>query len=524
MNKKYYITTPIYYPSGNPHIGHCYTTLFCDVISRYKRKKGFEVTFLTGTDEHGQKIEENARKNAIDPLSYVDAIVENFKQLWSTLDISYDRFVRTTDGYHKQTVQEIFKKLYEDGYIYKGKYSGKYCTPCETFMTDNQLVEGKCPECGREVEMTEETAYFFRLSDFSGRIGDLLTNTDFLQPQTRVNEMMNNFIKPGLEDLCVSRTSFKWGIPVTFDDDHVVYVWIDALSNYISALGYENDTYSDFEKFWPADLHVMAKEIVRFHAIIWPAILMALDLELPEKIYGHGWITFGGDKMSKSKGNVVDPILLSNRYGKDVIRYCLLREMGYGVDSSYTNENMLRRQNQDLSNGLGNLLSRTISMVHKYFGGQLPVDQKGNQDDIDLINKVKALPGEVENKLDELLLADAIDEIFEVIGYANKYIDITTPWIIAKDESQKARLSTILYNLLETIRIASSLLDIFIPESIKKVCVQLNIDLNLIEWETSKEFGLLPKDIQVVRGDIIFPRFDIEAELKYLEELSSKSS
>lgn len=521
MEKKpFYITTPIYYPSGNPHIGHCYTTVACDSIARYRRMQGYDVMFLTGTDEHGLKIEQKAAEKGVTPKEYVDEIVKTFKKLWSYMNISYDRYIRTTDDYHIETVQKIFKALYDKGYIYKGEYKGKYCTPCESFWTESQLDEnGCCPECHREVTEAKEEAYFFKMSPFAERIEKLLTETDYLQPKTRATELVNNFIKPGLEDLCVSRTSFKWGIPVTFDDKHVVYVWIDALSNYISALGFWNEQYNDFDKFWPADVHMVAKDIMRFHAIIWPAMLMALDLPLPKHLAVHGWITFNGQKMSKSLGNVVDPFILGERYGADAIRYHILREMALGADSSFSNEIMINRINSDLANGLGNLVSRTVAMADKYFGGTLPADREAGDFDAELIAEAEELRAKVDEFMDKTQINNALAEIFKVVSRANKYIDETAPWVLGKDESKKARLATVLYNLLETIRIVSTLLSNFMPTTMPKVWEQIGAAESDITYENAGKFGVLPADVTVHRGEIIFPRIDVDKEIEELNKI-----
>ena len=521
MEKKpFYITTPIYYPSGNPHIGHCYTTVACDSIARYRRMQGYDVMFLTGTDEHGLKIEQKAAEKGVTPKEYVDEIVKTFKKLWSYMNISYDRYIRTTDDYHIETVQKIFKALYDKGYIYKGEYKGKYCTPCESFWTESQLDEnGCCPECHREVTEAKEEAYFFKMSPFAERIEKLLTETDYLQPKTRATELVNNFIKPGLEDLCVSRTTFKWGIPVTFDDKHVVYVWIDALSNYISALGFWNEQYNDFDKFWPADVHMVAKDIMRFHAIIWPAMLMALDLPLPKHLAVHGWITFNGQKMSKSLGNVVDPFILGERYGADAIRYHILREMALGADSSFSNEIMINRINSDLANGLGNLVSRTVAMADKYFGGTLPADREAGDFDAELIAEAEELRAKVDEFMDKTQINNALAEIFKVVSRANKYIDETAPWVLGKDESKKARLATVLYNLLETIRIVSTLLSNFMPTTMPKVWEQIGAAESDITYENAGKFGVLPADVTVHRGEIIFPRIDVDKEIEELNKV-----
>ena len=521
MEKKpFYITTPIYYPSGNPHIGHFSTTVACDSIARYRRMQGYDVMFLTGTDEHGLKIEQKAAEKGVTPKEYVDEVVKTFKKLWSYMNISYDRYIRTTDDYHIETVQKIFKALYDKGYIYKGEYKGKYCTPCESFWTESQLDEnGCCPECHREVTEAKEEAYFFKMSPFAERIEKLLTETDYLQPKTRATELVNNFIKPGLEDLCVSRTTFKWGIPVTFDDKHVVYVWIDALSNYISALGFWNEQYNDFDKFWPADVHMVAKDIMRFHAIVWPAMLMALDLPLPKHLAVHGWITFNGQKMSKSLGNVVDPFILGERYGADAIRYHILREMALGADSSFSNEIMINRINSDLANGLGNLVSRTVAMADKYFGGTLPADREAGDFDAELIAEAEELRAKVDEFMDKTQINNALAEIFKVVSRANKYIDETAPWVLGKDESKKARLATVLYNLLETIRIVSTLLSNFMPTTMPKVWEQIGAAESDITYENAGKFGVLPADVTVHRGEIIFPRIDVDKEIEELNKI-----
>jgi len=518
----YYITTPIYYPSGNPHIGHCYSTLACDCGARMKRMQGYDVMFLTGTDEHGQKIEKKAAEEGITPQEYVDGIVANFKKLWETLGISYDRFVRTTDDYHVKTVQNIFEKLYNDGWIYKSSYTGKYCTPCESFWTESQLVEGKCPDCGREVQDASEEAYFFKLSHFAPQLRELLLDEErnFLNPKSRVNEMVHNFIDPGLQDLCVSRTSFKWGIPVTFDDNHIVYVWLDALTNYISALGFMNDTYNDYEKFWPADSHVMAKEIVRFHSLIWPAILMALGEPLPKKVYGHGWITFGDGKMSKSKGNVVNPFVLCERYGADALRYDLLREMPFGSDAPYSNEMMFNRINSDLANDLGNLISRTVAMTIKYFGGTLPVEKDFRDSDEELLSMTDALPAFVEETFEGLRFSEGLDRIIRTVARANKYIDENEPWVLAKDDANKPRLAAVLYNLLDTVRRCAILLSPVMPHVCPEIFEQIGACECCTTWEAASKRHALKADVTVTKGRILFPRIDVEKEVEELEALS----
>lgn len=525
MSKKtFYITTPIYYPSGNPHIGHCYTTVACDSIARYKRMQGYDVKLLTGTDEHGLKIEQKASEKGITPKQYVDEIVATFKKLWKYMNISYDQFIRTTDDYHVETVQKIFKTLYDKGYIYKGEYSGKYCTPCESFWTDSQLDEnGCCPECHRPVTLAKEEAYFFKMSPFADRIEKLLTETDYLQPKTRAVELVNNFIKPGLEDLCVSRTTFKWGIPVTFDEKHVVYVWIDALSNYISALGYMNSRPNEFDKYWPADTHMVAKDIMRFHAIIWPAMLMALDLPLPKHLAVHGWITFDGKKMSKSLGNVIDPFVLGERYGCDSIRYHILREMALGADSSFSNEIMINRINSDLANGIGNLVSRTVAMADKYFGGTLPEYRENSELDTEFKNTVVKTVADVDNAMSKTEIKNALEIIFKTVDRANKYIDETEPWKLGKSEESKPRLATVLYNLLDAIRIISGLLSPFMPSTMPKVWEQIGATPENVTYDNLSVFGVLPANVTVHKGEILFPRIDVEKEIEELNNIINEN-
>ncbi len=526
--KKYYITTPIYYPSGKWHLGTCYTTVVCDALARFKRKEGYDVFYLTGTDEHGQKIEKTAESKGMQPKEFLDKQVGALIDLWKLLGISYDKFIRTTDEYHKKAVAKIFQKLYDQGDIYKSSYEGWYCTPCESFWTKSQLVDGKCPDCGREVELTKEESYFFRLSKYQDRLIDLIENhPDFLLPKSRQNEMLNNFLRPGLQDLCVSRSSFRWGIPVPFDPQHVVYVWIDALTNYITALGYGSEDDSLFRKYWPADLHMMGKEIVRFHSIIWPALLMALDIPLPKEVYGHGWLLLGSEKISKSKGNIVDPFELSARYSVDAVRYFLLREVPFGSDGMYTNRAFLTRINTDLCNSLGNLLSRTTAMVNQYFGGVLPAPDVKEAVDDELTSMIDGLFDRVRDNMDKLLVPEALHEIWTVIGRANKYIDETTPWILAKDPAKQGRLATVLYNLSEALRVSAVLLSAFLIETPAKILSCFGLEAPA-RFGDEVRYGKLKGGETVLKAGKLYERIDLEKELiameKRAEELAAESA
>ena len=528
--QKFYITTPIYYPSDKLHIGHTYCTVATDAMARYKRLTGCDVLFLTGTDEHGQKIEDKAKAAGKTPKEFLDNIVEGpqgILDLWKLMNISNDRFIRTTDDYHCASIQKIFRKMYEKGDIYKGTYKGKYCKPCESFWTESQLVDGKCPDCGREVKDAEEEAYFFRLSKYADRIQHLLEDTDFLQPRTRVNEMVNNFIKPGLEDLCVSRTSFSWGIPVDFDPGHVVYVWVDALFNYTTALGFMNDRYHDYDKYWPADVHFVGKEIVRFHSIIWPAMLMSMEMPLPKHVYGHGWLVMDGGKMSKSKGNVVDPYVLAEKFGVDALRFFLLRTFPFGSDGNFSNELLIQTINMDLANDLGNLVSRTTAMMEKYFGGTLPTERENSDADCDLKTMASTLRDRYQAEMEHFQFQNALEQIFKTIQRANKYIDENAPWTLAKDPANRARLATVMYNLLETVRICAVLLTPFIPDSAEKIFDQIGACPCCRTWEKANVWGSLRPDVTVHKGEALFPRIDAEkalAELNAIQEAQRKAA
>ena len=522
--KKFYITTPIYYPSDKLHIGNTYTTVAADAVARFKRLSGYDVMFLTGTDEHGQKIQRKAEEKGVTPKEFVDVIVAGIKDLWKMMNISYDKFIRTTDDYHVRGVQKVVEKLYEQGDIYKGYYEGWYCTPCETFFTEKQLVDGKCPDCGRPVEWTKEEAYFFKLSKYQDRLIKYIEDhPDFIQPEKRKNEMINNFLKPGLDDLCVSRSSFNWGVPVTFDKKHVVYVWVDALSNYITALGYGSEDESKLKKYWPADVQLVGKDIVRFHTIIWPIMLMALGLPLPKQVFGHGWLLVDGGKMSKSKGNVVDPVVLVNHFGADAVRYYLLREIPFGSDGMYNNEMFMKRINADLVNDLGNLVSRTLTMIEKYFGGVIEKGKSEGQFDEDLIKIAGSTAKDAEALMDKLYISDALDRIWALVSRANKYIDETMPWVLAKDETKKERLAAVLYNLAESIRIISVMISPFIPDTSEKINSQFGFESDVLTWDSVLNFGALKEGTKVKRGENLFPRIDVEKKLEEFEKLREEN-
>lgn len=524
--KTYYITTPIYYPSDKLHLGHCYTTVAADAMARFKRFTGHDVWFLTGTDEHGQKIQRKAEEKGITPQAYVDGIVDGIKKLWDRLEISYDDFIRTTDKRHEEVVQRIFQDLYNKGDIYKSQYEGWYCTPCESFWTEKQLIDGNCPDCNRKVELTKEESYFFKLSKYQDRLLKYFEeNPNFLRPESRMNEMINNFLKPGLEDLCVSRTSFDWGVKVPFDQKHVIYVWFDAVCNYISALGFMTEDNSLYKKFWPANVHLVGKEIVRFHTIVWPAILMALDIPLPDQVFGHGWILLEGGKMSKSKGNVIDPIILSDRYGIDAIKYFLLREYSFSQDGVYSEETLVNRINADLANDLGNLISRTITMIEKYNGGVIPQPKEGTDFDESLRNLAVSIAPKVEEHMDKLQFNNSLSEIWKLVSRTNKYIDETSPWVLAKDDANKGKLDTVLYNLAECIRIISILIYPFMAKTTNNIWTQLGITLGQgTQWDDTKVYGRLSPGVKVSKGTVLFPRVELVKEEEKVEEVKKEMS